>query len=111
MLGIFGMSYANNVISEDKLSVYAFCDGEEEKSGEGSSISAYINGNVLTVVFPRSLGEVMVEVATIEGSSVYYSLIQTPTGYQIYIPSTGNFSVTFTLQNGNMYYAEFEVEE
>lgn len=31
-------------------------------------------------------------------------IVQTPTGYQYYIPSSGSYVVTFTLQNDDEYY-------
>jgi hypothetical protein len=35
----------------------------------------------------------------------------TPNGYQYYIPNTGDYIVTFTLENGDVYYGEFTVTD
>lgn len=78
---------------------------------KGSTIQAYINGHVLTVVFTENLGQVEVEVATASGVSVQYTSTPTPNGLQIFIPNTGNYIITFTLSNGDEYYGEFTVSD
>ena len=75
----------------------------------GNSIIPTLNGHVLTVVFSENLGQVSVEVATISGASVQCLSVLTPNGLQVYIPNAGNYIVTFTLSNGDVYYGEFTV--
>lgn len=108
MLGMMGLSYANNYVAEDNLTVLASKNGGDDK---GSSITADINGNTLTVAFSQNLGEVTVEISTASGATIFCLSVQTPTGYQYYIPNTGSYVVTFTLQNGDEYYGEFEVTD
>lgn len=109
MLGTIGLSYANN--SDDKLTIIGRTESGDEKNNVAASISANINGHSLTVAFSQNLGEVTVEISTASGTTIFCLSVQTPTGYQYYIPSSGNYVVTFTLQNGDEYYGEFEVAE
>ncbi len=101
-----GSSHANNYVAEDNLTVLASKNGGDDK---GSSITADINGNTLTVAFSQNLGEVTVEISTASGATICCLSVQTPTGYQFYIPSSGSYVVTFTLSNGDEYYGEFVV--
>lgn len=80
-----------------------------ERSNEETLISGYINNHTLSVCFLQSIGEVMIEVCSVLGSTVYYSSAQTPTNCQFYIHNAGDYIVTFTLANGEQYYAEFEI--
>ena len=78
---------------------------------KGSSIQASINGHLLTVVFLENLGQVTVEITTSTDSPVDFITMATPNGYQYYIPNTGDYIVTFTLENGDVYYGEFTVTD
>ena len=80
-------------------------------SDRSTSILPSINGHVLTVVFNENLGQVSVEVATISGASVQCLSVFTPNGLQVYIPNAGNYIVTFTLSNGDVYAGEFTVTD
>lgn len=74
-----------------------------------NSIIATLNGHLLTVVFSENMGQVSVEVATSSGATVDCLSVLTPNGVQVYIPNAGNYIVTFTLSNGDVYYGEFTV--
>ena len=76
---------------------------------KGSSIIPTLNGHVLTVVFNENMGQVSVEVATLAGASVECLSVPTPNCVQVYIPNTGNYTITFTLSNGDVYAGEFTV--
>ena len=110
MLRVIGLSYANSFITKDELTVLASKSGEE-KSNVASSIFADINGHSLTVAFSQNLGEVSIDISTASGATIFCLSIQTPTGYQYYIPTTGSYVITFTLPNGDEYYGEFEVTD
>ncbi len=77
----------------------------------GNSIVPTFNGHVLTVVFSENLGQVSVEIATSAGATVECTSVLTPNGLQTYIPNTGDYIVTFTLSNGDMYAGEFTVTD
>jgi len=77
----------------------------------GSAINASLNGHTLTVVFSENLGQVSVEVTTTAGATVECLSVLTPNGLQCYIPSAGDYIVTFTLPNGDEYYGEFTVTD
>ena len=110
MLGVISLSYANSFITKDELTVLASKSGEE-KSNVASSIFADINGHSLTVAFSQNLGEVSIDISTASGATIFCLSVQTPTGYQYYIPTTGSYVITFTLPNGDEYYGEFEVTD
>lgn len=78
---------------------------------KSNTITALINGHVLSVTFSENLGQVSVEVATVTGVSVQCLSVLTPNGLQVYIPNAGNYIVTFTLSNGDEYYGEFTVTD
>lgn len=80
-------------------------------SDRSSSINPTLNGHVLTVVFNENMGQVSVEVSTAAGASVQCLSVLTPNGLQVYIPNAGNYVVTFTLSNGDVYYGEFTVTD
>ena len=85
--------------------------GDVHSDPKSSSIQATINGHVLSVVFLENLGNVSIEISTQAGATVDASSIHTPNGMNFYIPNTGSYVVTFTLENGDEYYGEFEVTE
>ena len=74
-----------------------------------SSILPTLDGHVLYVVFNENMGQVSVVVATTLGATVESLSVYTPNGVQVYIPNAGNYIVTFTLSNGDVYYGEFTV--
>lgn len=78
---------------------------------KGSSIQASINGHYLTVVFTENLGQVDIEITTSTGGYVQANSCITPNGIQFYIPNAGDYIVTFTLSNGDMYAGEFTVTD
>lgn len=78
---------------------------------KSSTITPTLNGHVLTVVFSENLGQVAVEVSTASGAQVDCLSVLTPNGLQIYIPNAGNYIVTFTLSNGDVYAGEFTVTD
>ena len=86
------------------------CTGVSGSDKSGSIIPT-LNGRVLTVVFSENLGQVSVEIATATGASVQCLSVLTPNGLQVYIPNAGNYIVTFTLSNGDVYAGEFTVTD
>ena len=80
-------------------------------SDKSNAITPFINGHVLVVAFSENLGQVTVGVASIAGASVQCLSVFTPNGLQVYIPNTGNYIVTITLSNGDVYTGEFSVTD
>ena len=80
-------------------------------SDRGNSINPILDGHLLTVAFTENLGQVSVEVATTGGASVQYTSVLTLNGLQFYIPNAGNYIVTFTLSNGDVYAGGFTVTD
>ena len=111
MLGAIGLSNANNLITEDKLTVRASTENGDEKTNVAESIFADINGHSLTVAFSQNIGEASIDISAASGATIFCLSVQTPTGYQYYIPTTGSYVITFTLPNGDEYYGEFEVTD
>lgn len=103
--------FANSELTTEKDGVGTIVINKSGNDGfdRSATISASINGHYLNVFFSESLGEVSVEISTVSGTTISFTIVQTPTGYQCHIPNTGNYIVTFTLQNGDEYYGEFEV--
>ncbi|MBR6930407.1 MAG: DUF3244 domain-containing protein [Bacteroidales bacterium] len=84
------------------------CHGGSEK---GSSIQASIDDHCLMVTFTENLGQVTIEVTTATGATVDYLSVQTPNGYLYFITNTGDYIVTFTFPDGDVYYGEFTVTD
>lgn len=78
---------------------------------KGSSIQATIDGHVLSVVFLENLGQVQVELIAVGNGEIQFQSTPTPNGVDFYITYTGNYIITFTLPNGDVYYGEFEVTD
>ena len=105
------MCYANTKIEKDEQPVPIELKESTGVSGSdrSSSITPVINGHVLTVAFIENMGQVTVEVTTTSGASVQCLSVLTPNGLQVYIPNAGNYIVTFTLSNGDVYAGEFTI--
>lgn len=110
MLGTICLGFANTITSEDELPILAsHAGGGDTRPNVSSSITASINGHLLIINFTENIGEASVEISSTINEIVDFTLIETPTGYQCYIPMTGSYIVTITLANGDEYYGEFEV--
>ena len=108
----FGYANSKQILSSinDGNEVTITYLSNQNEGDRGESIRAYISGRSLTVVMPCELGQVSVEITNDRGDIVHCLSVQTPTGYQFMIPSEGSYGVTFTLQDGSVYYGEFDVE-
>lgn len=108
----FGYANSKQILSSinDGNEVTITYLSNQNEGDRGESIRAYISGRSLTVVMPCDLGQVSVEITNDRGDIVHCLSVQTPTGYQFMIPSEGSYGVTFTLQDGSVYYGEFDVE-
>ena len=102
---------ANNTLLSDGYSHIQIKEAHVEGIPKGNFIQATIDGHWLSVVFLENLGQVTVEVTSNLGGEVSIESTPTPNGMNIYIPSAGNYIVTFTLANGDIYYGEFEVTD
>ena len=96
---------------KDGYSPIPIKEAHVEDAPRGDAIQASINGHWLSVVFLENLGQVNIEVTTIDNNEVLIESTPTPNGVNIYIAATGNFIVTFTLPNGDEYYGEFEISD
>ena len=108
----FGYANSKQILSsiKDGNEVTITNLSNQNEGDRGESIRAYISGRSLTVVMPCDLGQVSVEITNDRGDIVHCLSVQTPTGYQFMRPSEGSYVVTFTLQDGSVYYGEFDVE-
>ena len=108
----FGYANSKQILSSinDGNEVIIINLSNQNEGDRGESIRADISGRSLTVVMPCDLGQVSVEITNDRGDIVHCLSVQTPTGYQFMIPSEGSYVVTFTLQDGSVYYGEFDVE-
>ncbi|MBO6026796.1 MAG: DUF3244 domain-containing protein [Bacteroidales bacterium] len=78
---------------------------------KGSSIEATIDGHMLSIVFLENLGQVDIEVSLVGGGETQLRSTPTPNGVLFHIINTGSYIVTFTLENGDEYYGEFDVTD
>lgn len=116
LLGIIlptAFSFANSGLTTEKDGVGAIVINKSDNNGpdRSSSISASIDGHSLYVSFLQNIGEVTIEISNVFGVTLNIEATETPSGYMYYIPLTGTYTVTFTLENGDEYYGEFEVKD
>lgn len=114
LLSTTTFSYANWTNPQDNgdgTPIYIKQSVGNNSNDRSQSINTFINGHSLTVAFSQNLGEVSIDISTASGATIFCLSVQTPTGYQYYIPTTGSYVITFTLPNGDEYYGEFEVKD
>lgn len=114
LLSTTTFSYANWTNPQDNgdgTPIYIKQSVGNNSNDRGQSINTFINGHSLTVAFSQNLGEVSIDISTASGATIFCLSVQTPTGYQYYIPNAGSYVVTFTLPSGDEYYGEFEVTD
>lgn len=104
-------NWTNPQDNGDGTPIYIKQSVGNNSNDRSQSISTFINGHSLTVAFSQNLGEVSIDISTTSGATIFCLSVQTPTGYQYYIPTTGSYVITFTLPNGDEYYGEFEVTD
>ena len=102
---------ANSTLFFDGLGHIEIKEGVLQGAPKGSSIQASINGHALTVAFAENLGQVDIELTTASGTLMDCFAVQTPNGIILFIPNAGDYIITFTLPNGDVYYGEFTVTE
>ncbi len=102
---------ANGISALDGFSHIIIRESNNQGIPKSSSIQASINGHILTVVFTENLGQVAIEITTASGVTVESLWVLTPNGLQNYLSQTGDYVITFTLPNGDMYYGEFTVTD
>ena len=102
---------AATIRSTDGNSAIQIKESHVQGTPRSSTIQASIDGHMLTVVFTENIGLVEIDITTAEGLSVYYTMRNTPNGIVYNIPDTGDFVVTFTLENGDEYYGEFTITD
>lgn len=108
--------YANGMVGmkKEKDNVIPIIVKEKASYGgldKSDAITTTINGHLLMVAFLENLGQVTVEITTATDSPEDFITMATPNGYQYYIPNTGDYIITFTLENGDIYYGEFTVTD
>ena len=102
---------ANDICSIDGYETIPVKEANVQGTPRSTAINASLNGHTLTVVFSENLGQVAVEIITATGGYVQTESCLTPNGLMFYIPLAGDYTVTFTLPNGDEYYGEFTVTD
>ena len=88
-----------------------FSTSGNPKSSTELGISAAIEGNALSVIFQEDTGSAAVVVTTVAGTYVCgQSIAATPGNVQLNISNAGNYILTITLSNGDIYNANFSVQ-
>ena len=106
LLGALGWSTANNIISNDGITIRASYENGNDKS---SSISASINGHNLIINFLDDIGHVLIKTEDESGTMLDLYYTETPAGYLYYIPDAGHYSIIIIFPDGDEYYGEFDV--
>ena len=105
--------HANNYGAEKvegvpiKITEQTGCNGQDRSN----YISAHINGHYLNVAFLADLGSVTIKILDESYTMLELSYIETPSGYQYYIPLEGRYTLLIALEDGDEYRGDFEVSE
>lgn len=108
MLGVTGTIVADNLVINDEITILANNGCGNDRS---ASISAHINGHYLNVAFLADLGSVTIKILDESYTMLELSYIETPSGYQYYIPLEGRYTLLIALEDGDEYRGDFEVSE
>ena len=108
LLGVLGMSLANNNTNRDEITILANYANSCDRS---SSISASINGHNLTINFLDDIGCVCIKIVDDNNVMLDVDFTETPSGYLYYIPLTGHYRIVIILSNDDEYEGEFDVTE
>lgn len=108
LLGALGWGTANNIISNDGITIRASHENGNDRS---SSISASIDGHNLTINFLSNLGHVEIKITDATGVTLEIDHSETPAGYLYYIPSAGHYVIVITFSDDDEYYGEFDVTD
>ena len=116
LLGIIlptAISIANSVLTTENDGVTPVVINKSNNNGfdRSDSISASIDGHVLTVSFLSNIGHVTIKITDASGATLDIESTETPTGYMYYIPSAGHYAVVFTFTDGDEYEGEFDVTD
>ena len=107
------LSYASDVartMNGEGTPILTIAKSQHGGTDRSSTIQASIDGHYLTVIFTQDIGTLAMELDKVSGPMIFsYPSVQTPDGYQFYLPLTGDYIITFTLANGDEYYGEFTV--
>jgi len=114
IFAVASMSYAHDVVRIGDEKKEGIPIELIEKSGNVGSdksnfISPTIDGHLFSVFFNANLGQVTVDITMDTGANVEYLSVLTPIGVQINIPIMGDYTVTITLSNGEVYCGEFRI--
>ena len=108
LLGALSMSIANNLTTNDAITIVAAHGVENDRS---SSISASINGHNLTINFLDDIGCVCIKIVDDNNVMLDVDFTETPSGYLYYIPLTGHYRIVIILSNDDEYEGEFDVTD
>lgn len=106
-----GLAANISVIQNEQVPITNKTGAQHSNYDRSGSINVSINGYTLTVVFTENLGQVTIRIFNENGTPVDLMTTPTPNGHIIYIPLAGQYTVLFTLPNGDEYWGEFEVED
>lgn len=84
---------------------------EHGGSDRSSSIYASINGHTLSIAFTENFGDVSIKVLNESYVTIDLMTTPTPTGCQVYIPTSGRYILVITFPDGDEYSGDFEVSD
>ena len=102
---------AETIIIGDGVPIEIIDSTTQNDTNKSNSIRVELNGHFLSVVFLENLGMVTIDLETSTGGEVEATQSYTPNGVNFYIPTAGSYIIYFTLENGDVYYGEFEVTD
>ena len=101
----------NHAQNNDGVSIIVIANTSHTGTDKSNFINVSIDGHWLTIVFTENLGQVGIAINTSTGVPVETLAVVTPNGTMFYIPLPGDYTVNFTLPNGDEYYGEFTVTD
>ena len=108
----FSVAKNDNATGKDEDPIVIFSTATYGQSDKGNSISASIDGHALTIYINENVG--IAHIVVTNSNGVYIdrdNILHTPDMATLLIEDEGFYTVTITLNNGDVYYGDFMVTE
>ncbi|MDO5341052.1 MAG: DUF3244 domain-containing protein [Bacteroidia bacterium] len=112
MIVISFMSLGKSQTNTDQYPILLFGETATQTESKDIPVSAFIDGHALTIYINENVG--IAHIVVTNSNGVYIdrdNILHTPDMATLLIEDEGFYTVTITLNNGEVYYGDFYVTE